>query len=63
MICGEYLIEYKRMQSEEELKAKTCLQTDRNFTSKSIKSIDSLISINEKIFELTERFASIKLSA
>ena len=37
--------------------------TNRNFTSKPIKSIDSLISINEKLFELTERFASIKLSA
>ena len=37
--------------------------TDRNFTSKPIKSIDSLISINEKLFSLTDRFASIKLSA
>jgi len=37
--------------------------TNRNFTSKPIKSIDSLISINEKLFDLTERFASIKLSA
>ena len=39
------------------------LLTNRNFTSKPIKSIDSLISINEKLFDLTERFASIKLSA
>ena len=37
--------------------------TGRNFTSKPIKSIDSLISINEKLFDLTDRFASIKLSA
>jgi len=37
--------------------------TNRNFTSKPIKSIDSLISINEKLFSLTDRFASIKLSA
>ena len=37
--------------------------TDRNFTSKPIKSIDSLISINEKLFNLTDRFAQIKLSA
>jgi len=39
------------------------LLTNRNFTSKSIKSIDKLISINEKLFNLTERFAQIKLSA
>ena len=39
------------------------LLTNRNFTSKPIKSIDSLISINEKLFSLTDRFASIKLSA
>jgi len=37
--------------------------TDRNFTSKPITSIDSLISINEKLFNLTDRFAAIKLSA
>jgi hypothetical protein len=37
--------------------------TNRNFTSKPVKSIDSLISINEKLFDLTDRFASIKLSA
>ena len=37
--------------------------TNRNFTSKPIKSIDSLIAINEKLFSLTDRFASIKLSA
>jgi len=28
MIYGEYSIGYKRMQLEEELKAKTCLQTE-----------------------------------
>ena len=39
------------------------LLTNRNFTSKPIKSIDSLISINEKLFDLTDKFASIKLSA
>ena len=39
------------------------LLTNRNFTSKPITSIDSLISINEKLFDLTDRFASIKLSA
>ncbi|GAX87026.1 conserved hypothetical protein [Lebetimonas natsushimae] len=37
--------------------------TGRNFTSKPVKSIDSLISINEKLFDLTDKFASIKLSA
>ena len=41
----------------------TNLLTNTNFTSKPIKSIDSLISINEKLFSLTDRFASIKLSA
>ena len=39
------------------------LFTNRNFTSKPVKSIDSLISINEKLFSLTDRFAQIKLSA
>jgi len=37
--------------------------TGRNFTSKPIKSIDSLISINEKLFDLTDKFTLIKLSA
>ena len=44
------------------IKGKNIL-TDRNFTSKPVKSIDSLVSINEKLFGLTDRFASIKLSA
>ena len=39
------------------------LLTNRNFTSKPIKSIDNLILINEKLFDLTDKFASIKLSA
>jgi len=36
--------------------------THRNFTSKSIKSIDNLLTINEKLFNLTDKFAEIKLS-
>jgi hypothetical protein len=37
--------------------------TDRKFTSKLVKSIDNIISINEKLFDVTDKFASIKLSA
>jgi len=37
--------------------------TDRNFTSKPITSIDRLISINEKLFTITDKFAEIRLSA
>ena len=39
------------------------LLTDRNFTSKPVTNIDKLLKINEELFNLTDTFAQIKLSA
>ena len=39
------------------------IYSNRNFTSKPITSIDKQLEINEKLFELTDKFAQIKLSA
>jgi len=37
--------------------------TGRNFTSKPVTNIDKLLKINEELFDITDKFANIKLSA